>query len=154
MVDREKALQIAYHYLDYSPRTRWEIHRKLIQSGFEKDVVEDTLNELERIDLINDRVYCERWVESRFESKGYGKVRLEAELRQRGVDKDVIHEALQKLTEEEEITKALTLASKQLSSGSSIKLDEKRKLFAFLQRRGYNTGIIEKVFSQLGEDDD
>ncbi len=154
MEERERALQIAYRYLDYSAHTRWEVHRKLMQSGFEEDVVEKTLTALESIDLINDHAYSQRWIESRSVSKGYGKVRLESELLQRGVDKDVIREALQQLSEEEEINKAFSLARKQLSSGAPMNLKEKRRLFAFLLRRGYNTGIIEKVFTLLGVDND
>jgi|YelNatPaOPRAMG01_1025707.scaffolds.fasta_scaffold06451_2 regulatory protein len=154
MEERERALQIAYRYLDTSPRTRWEVRKKLMQSGFEEDVVEETLNALEGIDLVNDDEFCHRWIESRSSSKGYGKIRLEAELIQRGVDKDVIREALRQLTEEEEITKAFAIARKHLSSEAPMNLKEKRRLFAFLLRRGYNTGIIEKVFTLLGVDND
>jgi regulatory protein len=123
-------------------------------SDFEEDVIEETLNALESIDLINDHAYSHRWIESRSASKGYGKVRLEAELIKRGVDKEVIREALQQLSEEEEITKACSIARKQLPLGAPLNLKEKRRLFAFLLRRGYNTGIIEKVFTLLGVNND
>lgn len=145
----EKALQAALTYLDYQSRTRREVERRLLRAGYEADDIEAVLHELELAGYVNDERYSSEWVESRGQRHGIGRTRLAQELMRKGVDKETTDQALSELDPETEFTQALELARKRAGVILAPDPAQKRRLAAFLQRRGYNWSIIEQVFSKL-----
>src|ERR1044071_5115614 len=114
MTPLESARLIAEKYIDFQPRTSAEVRRKLARAGFEEDVVESVMSDLERAELLDDSRFSADWVESRSRRKGFGKMRLAAELRQKGVDKKQIEEATSEIDPEAEVKAALSLAQKRI----------------------------------------
>ena len=149
MTPLESARLLAEKYIDFQPRTAAEVRRKLARAGYEEDVVETVVADLERAELLDDSRFSADWVESRSRRKGLGKIRLAAELRQKGVDRKQIDEATSELDPAAELKSALALVRKRVSPGDSADPSAKRKLAAYLQRRGYNWEIIQQVFSEL-----
>lgn len=146
----ETAREIALRFIDFQPRTSREVRNRLMRAKFEEDVVDSVVADLERAGLLNDSEFSEAWVESRARSKGIGRRRLASELIKRGVDKSAIQSALETLPEEAEIQNAMQLAEKKAKSDDLTDPAARRRLAGFLQRRGYNWGIIEQVFEKMG----
>lgn len=149
MTDSESARLLAEKFIDFQPRTSAEVRRKLTRAGYEEDVIEKVIADLERAELLDDSRFSAEWVESRSRRKGLGKVRLAAELRQKGVEKAMVDEAVAEIDPESELRIAISLARKRVSPGDSSDPAVKRKLAAYLQRRGYNWEIIQQVFGEL-----
>ena len=149
MNDFETARETALRYMDYAPRTRAEVRRRLLKGGFDEETIEAVLADLEHTNLLDDAQFSKDWVESRSRRKGLGRVRLAAELRRKGVSKEQTEEAVGEIDEEAELAAALEIARKRLRPEESADPAAKRRLAAFLQRRGYKWEIIEQVFSQL-----
>src|SRR5690242_13365697 len=146
MAPLESARLLAEKYIDFQPRTSAEVRRKLVRAGYEEEVVESVVADLQRAELLDDSRFSADWVESRSRRKGLGKMRLAAELRQKGVDKAQVDEAVAEIDPEAELKAAISLARKRVSSGELRDPAAKRKLAAYLQRRGYNWEIIQQVF--------
>ncbi len=73
--------------------SRAELTRKLASRGFDDDLLARVLDELARQGLQSDERYVESYVNERIR-KGFGPLRIEAELRERGVDEDLIRRYL------------------------------------------------------------
>jgi len=83
-----------------------------------------------------------------------GEARLRQELAAKGIEKQIIEEAIKRnIGAEEELKMALELAQERLQRHyqSQDWLAIKRKLFAFLHRRGFAYGIITEVVRRLGQ---
>src|SRR5262245_18968980 len=124
----ESARLLAEKFIDDQTRTSAEVRRKLARAGYEEDVIESVVSDLERAELLDDSRFSADWVESRSRHKGFGKLRLAAELRQKGIDKKVVDEATAEIDPDSEAKAALSLAQKRLSDAKSTDPAAKRKL--------------------------
>ena len=149
MKEAQSARAIAEAFIAHTPRTAAEVLRRLRQAGYDEDIVARTLADLERAGLVDDRAFAMAWVESRSRSKGYGRVRLETELRRKGVDSEVIGEALKQIEPEREHSLARSVALHLLGSADIADYAVRRRLAGYLQRRGYSWETIEQVIADI-----
>jgi regulatory protein len=152
---RESARMLAENYIDFAPRTVAEVRRRLAKAQYEEDVIEEVIADLIRAELLDDTRFSAAWVESRSRAKRLGRARLAAELRQKGVPREEVEQALGDLAPESELASATELARKRLPEGEAAwnspaeRAAARRKLSAYLQRRGYKWEIIEQVFARV-----
>lgn len=149
MSDYETAREIALRYIDYAPRTTAEVRRRLARAQVTSEVIEAVITALQSAGLLDDARFSREWVESRSGSKRYGRLRLAAELRAKGIPLEQITEALRDIDANSELHAALSLARERLGGTVNPDPATRRRLVAYLQRRGYNFDIIEQVFAQL-----
>ncbi len=127
---------------------------KILQNkGISQDISEEVLAQLELDGLVDDNKFLRDWIDLRMRTKPMGKVKLRQELLGKGIDKTLIDHELQNISRDEELEVALELAEKKLRSEVGFE-DEgvKRRLFGFLQRRGFTQDIIMNVFRRIEED--
>ena len=148
---RESALR----FLGYRARSRVELRRRLLQKGYDPDLVEQAIAALDRSGLINDVEFSQSWVRARTGSRPMGPGRIAAELRQKGVDREVIDDALQAVDPESELALALTVGRKKIEQlrGEDPRA-ARRKLGLALMRRGFSSGVCAKVADLLLRDDE
>jgi regulatory protein len=151
----EAARQIALRFLAYAPRSRAEIEKRLAKAGIGPDRIAAVLAELEAQNWINDAQFAQDWIADRADRKRYGRTRLAAELRNRGVDREALQAALEGIDDEAELRRARAAAhprwpAESLANAETAVLQkEKHRLATFLQRRGFSWRIIEQVLSEL-----
>ncbi len=146
-----RARNVAYRYLTYRPRSRFELTTKLQEKDFDGAVVEAVLADMKRLGYINDRQFAEQWASGRVRLRGFGRRRIEQELRTKGIDRDVIAEALGLVfgvdTETETACKE---AEKKLNLMKSADRETKRRRLAgFLERKGFSYDIIRAVLKGI-----
>src|SRR3954454_11918223 len=90
----EQARNLCLRLLTARARTRSELEVQLTKRGYPDNVTERVLNRLAQVGLIDDVDFAEQWVRSRRVNAGKGKRALAAELRNKGVDNEVITAAL------------------------------------------------------------
>jgi len=83
----DSAYQAALKILSRRDYFLAELRGRLVQKEFNADEVDDALRRCAELGLLDDERVARRFVELRAVSRGWGPRRLEAELRQRGVDK-------------------------------------------------------------------
>lgn len=83
-------MEIAVRFLGTRPRTRWELTRRLRRAGAAPEVIEATLERLAELGYVDDVAFARWWVEERDRHAPRGRRMVEAELRQRGVPREVV----------------------------------------------------------------
>ena len=148
----EVAYQRALNFLSYRARASEEIRRNLRKKDFSEEIIEAVIERLERHNYINDAEFAALWVDNRSEFRPRGRYALRTELRQKGISDKVIEVALQDLDEDDLAYRA---AEKQARKYKPMEWqDFKKKLGAFLSRRGFNYDIISAVLPQIWEEQD
>ena len=148
----EKAKEKALRLLDYRPRSSKEIERGLAKAGFAEEVVEETLRRLEELGLIDDLQFARMWIKHR---RAMGKTRIKWELRQKGVSNDVVKEALSEVDPETEYQSAVGAArSRWERDKDPDQRARRRKLAAYLQRKGFGWDVINGVLNELSGEPD
>ena len=151
----EAARAVALRFMGYTARSRAEVERRLERVEFAPEVVAAVLAELEERGWLDDAQLAQAWVSDRADRKKYGRRRLAAELKRKGVEKETLQEAVGAIADEEELERALAAARLKwhpeiLETADRAALQtEKRRLSEFLQRRGFSWEIITQVLAQL-----
>ncbi len=146
-----KATEAALVLLEVRARARREIETRLAQKGYEEGVIAQVLENLTRLGLLDDAVFAAQWVEAKTREGGsrpVGRRRLSSELYGKGVAKDQIAEAVEKVTNADELALARAAARKKVRTVPTERealQAERRKLMGFLQRRGFGWETVKQV---------
>jgi len=139
-----EALQYAFLLLSYKARTVSELKQRLTRKGFSPDIISHALQRLAELKMIDDAGFARRFAEDRITIGHKGKWRVRGELLKRGVAREHIEDAL--ATAPDETAAAREVAQKYLSRNRRLEPDVlKRRLYAFLARRGFSPDTIRHV---------
>jgi regulatory protein len=140
------ARAVCLRLLTLQPRTRSELAAALAKRGVPDDAAETVLGRFTEVGLIDDRAFAAAWVDSRHAGRGLARRALAAELRRRGVDGEVVGEAVAVVDAEAEERAARALVARRLPS--TRRLDQPariRRLAGMLARKGYPAGLSMRV---------
>ncbi|MCI0399226.1 MAG: RecX family transcriptional regulator [Chloroflexi bacterium] len=145
----ERAKQSAYHFLSYRPRSLAEVRRNLLDKGFDDAVVDQALERLAELNLVDDQAFARYWVEQRETFKPRSRLALRQELRQKGLSREEIDEALADVDEPAAAYKA---GQKKATQWAHLPEAEFLiKMGRFLQRRGFSYATVEDVAREIWE---
>ena len=149
--ESKNARRRAIRYLVYRDRSRNEIIHYLHGKKFSANAVDKTIIFLESNDYINDERFAMQFGRSRIVNKKIGRLRLGLELVNKGLERKIIKETLNSLYEEYDEKKiAMSCAKKKLATYSPSNSEkDRRRIAKFLERKGFPSGIIYKVVTQL-----
>ena len=145
----ERAYERALNFLSYRPRSEAEVCRNLHKKDVEDEVVEVVVERLTRAGLLDDREFARYWVENRLQFNPRGARVLRQELWQRGVPASIIADTLAGLDEEVAARKAADAGARRLAHLEPR--DFRRKLGAYLARRGFSYAVIETLVEEMLE---
>ena len=147
------AYNYALNLLSARPYATRALHRKLIQKQYSAADADDAIRRLVDNGLLNDAKYAEQYARSKIALTGASKRRIQQDLFRKGIKSDVATSAIATVLEQEEIDPAAVIervAKKRLAQlGDLEPLVLRRRLFAFLARRGYDVDEIKRVVSRL-----
>src|SRR5947209_17623487 len=154
----QQAVDRAYNYLSYRPRSREEVRRYLRRKETPPEIIEAALERLDRLDLINDHAFTTFWVESREQFSPRGARALKNELRMKGVEREVVEELI---NDDKDGERALLAARKKALPLVRIPGMDfatfRTRLGSFLQRRGFgyevSTRTVRALWKELAEED-
>jgi regulatory protein len=149
--ERSDAYMKAIRFLGTRPRTEKEVQTKLLSAGYEQPVIEETLRRLSEQSYIDDRQFAKLWTEHRIQSQRKGKAYIRQELLQKGVDRELVQEALQGIDPDDELSSALEIGSKKWRQTSGQPIERQRKTMAFLLRRGFSADVVQQAVRKLNE---
>jgi regulatory protein len=143
-----KAQAYALMLLGYRERSLREIEMRMRQKGYEEKLVEKVVKYLKDRNLINDKRFTQLWAESRIK-KGYGRWRIQSELEQKGVNREIGDEILKDLYSGiDEVQVALDLVEKKRwVSKEPPRLTE--RVSNLLRRRGFSFEVISDVVEKI-----
>ncbi len=153
----EEAARIERRYAEYFARksaarslakrnmSHSELSKKLRGRGFSEEESEKAVDWFEERGLIDDGAYAKSIV-SYYVGRGYGVMRIRQELSRRGIDRETVDEALIALGSNDGAI--ASLIEKKLQ-GKVPDADEKRKLYAYLARRGFRHDEIRAAMADM-----
>lgn len=144
----QRSAQDAYSYslrlLAYRARSFRELTRKLTEKEYPEEVIDETTQRLIELDLIDDLRFGRELASTRIRNKHWGKARIRAELRNKGLDSDTIDDVISGIDPEEEATAVSKALAKWLRiSATSAKDPSKLRERAarHLAQRGFNSAL-------------
>ena len=149
-----EARNIVLNQLNFMPRSRKELETALAKRNIEPDVAKIVLDRFVEIGTVDDAAFAELLVRSRCNTKRVSRSVLRQQLRQKGVDQEIIDDALMVITDDDELRMATELVERKARAMSRLEPEvRKRRLFGLLARKGYNTSIALRVISDLEASD-
>ena len=127
------------------PRSKREINNWLRKYKVHESIHKELFSKLKRLELVNDEKFAVWWVEQRTSFRPRGKRALEAELRQKGIDRKFIIKALNKVKIDEVKIARELLKKKKYRWERLDKSKAREKMTGFLARKGFDWDVIKKV---------
>lgn len=143
----ERAYERALNFLSYRPRSEAEVRSALRRKGFAEEAIESVVGRLTRAGLLNDAEFARYWVENRAQFRPRGVRALRYELRGKGIADAVISEELDRVDEERSARGSAESAARRFAHLPAPEF--RRKLGAYLARRGFSFTVIQPLVEEL-----
>ena len=137
-----KASQRALDFLSHRPRTVREIEDKLSED-YPPDITGRVMDMLFEYKYVDDASYAVEYVRERV-NMGYGPLKIEWELRNRGIGQELIDTALEQVSEIHVKSAAAALRAKYRNK-PEMDDKERSRAFNFLLRRGFDSDTVEEA---------
>jgi len=149
-LELQRAKNYAFLLLKFRLRSEKEIYQRLKKKKFPENIIQETLFFLRDKKFIDDIFFAKTWIESRLK-KPLGLRRIKIELRQKGIDKEIIDSQLSEIkkgySEQEIVIKTAQQRLNKLKGIEPIKA--KSRVYGYLLRRGFSPEIVIDVLNQL-----
>ncbi len=127
--------------------TRAEIARKLCDKGADESMAERITAYLAESGYLNDEEYARRYVKTAI-ARGYGSHKINAVLREKGVDAHVIQKSIAAADTYQAIA---PLIEKKCATLCINEPKDRNKLIAYLSRRGFELSQILAAIDEYKE---
>lgn len=124
----------------------YEIKQKLKKKSYPPELIQEVTQQLCADGLLNDARFTENYIRYRRE-KGFGPLRIAAELRARGIPPEVIAELLE-ITDNAWFASVHKIWQKYFRGKIPADVNECAKQMRFLQYRGFTREHIDSLFKE------
>jgi len=155
----KEARDYAFLLLSYRSRSCQELQDRLVKKGYEREVVQEVVEELKSLHYLDDHTFAREWVEMRLREKR-GKILIRQELLKKGIDKEVIDDSIAEgfnkvASSEDEL--AWRAIEKMISRYQKLEKSKAyRRIKNFLIRRGFSSeateNTLDRFFQNYGRD--
>ncbi|MCA0294409.1 MAG: recombination regulator RecX [Actinobacteria bacterium] len=143
------AREIALRQLTVRARSRTELARALARKNVPEDVAQEVLDRLSDVGLIDDAEFARDWLAAG-DRRQKSRRALLAELAEKGVDRDVIDEAVADLDGDRDLAVARGLAERKARSLAGLDPQVRyRRLAGALARRGFPASVVAQVTREV-----
>ena len=147
----ETAIEKALRFLGPRQRSQAEVEERLVKYGYDAATITSVSIRLKEDHLLSDDDFAAMWVENRSTFRPRSHRMLQLELKHKGVEESVVLKALDQAKDDE--TLAYMAAKKYASRLSNLDWQIfRRRLGAFLGRRGFSYGTVQPVVKQVWDE--
>lgn len=147
--EKIQALDKAFSYLSATMKTERQMRDYLCKKGYLPSVCDYVLEKLYYYKLLDDKLYTKQYIKSASKTKGARRISLE--LRQKGVDVDMIDDAL--ITIEDAEQRAKEVLAKYMRHKANTK-ENLAKAFRYLLSRGFNYDDVKSALANYGMEEE
>ena len=137
-------------YCAYQERCVREVRDKLKTYDIPQEDRDKILDYLLDNRFVNDERFAKSFVRGKINQSGWGVNKIRFHLVQKGIDKEIIDEALGQTDEEvyrQRLTDILKTKSKTIKTDSDF--EKKRKLAAYAMQKGFEGNLVWDVLKDL-----
>ena len=140
----------AYRLLSYRPRSEAEIKTRLLRSGSAAGDVDAVVFNLKSLGLLDDEAFANYWKEHYGLRKLRGKAVVKAELRRKGIDREIVDKTVEDM---DDYQIAYAAGAKKIRT---LKYTDHRgfrqKLGTYLLGRGFSYESVNRAVRSLWEE--
>ena len=141
---------MAMQWLARREHSRRELQDKLIKKGCDAALATEVVNKMESEHLVSDDRFMESLIRVR-RSKGYGPVRIQKELLEKGVESEAISNCLD-VTGQGWLEDIRRVQRKKFGGKIPKSYAERARQARFLQYRGFTYDQIQQLLNPRGQD--
>lgn len=152
-VDRAKTTIL--NILSMVAKTRSQLETRLAEKGYSPDVIEEAIDRMVEVGVIDDASFARTYASSRHAGRGLARRAISRELHQKGIDAELIEEALETVDEDAERQRAVELVRKKARSTQGLETQARvRRLVGMLARKGYPGNVAFSVVKEVLAEED
>ena len=144
----------ALNMLAFRARSASELARVLVRKGADRVHVEQAIARLVEQGFIDDAAFARAFSRAKVVGASHSRRRVQHDLLRKGVSRDVAARAIDATFEEEGVDKnalVLSAAQKKLRTLAGLDVEvRRRRLYAFLARRGFDAEDIRAAMHTVG----
>ena len=137
-------------YCAYQERCEKDVRDKLKAFDIPQELKDEILDYLLDNRFVNDERFAKAFVRGKVNQSGWGVHKIRFHLMQKGIDKEVIDEALGQTDEEayrQRLIDILKTKAKTVKADSDF--ERKRKLAAFAMQKGFEGSLVWEVLKEF-----
>lgn len=145
----KRAKKRAMHILKQMDRTEHQLREKLARGEYPQECIDSAVEYVKKYRYLDDERFASSYV--RYHQEKLSRQQLSVKLSQKGVNKDIIAEALEMEYEADDGEKIRNLLSKRHFDPDNTDRQENNKIYQYILRRGFKSSDILKemrVFSE------
>jgi len=150
-----KVYDRALNMLAFRGRASRELARSLERKGEPRELVSRAIERLTEQGLLDDSAFAESFTRAKVLGAQQSRRRVQQDLARKGVAREVSDAAIATVFEEEQVDQRQIVeqaARKKLASLRKLEpMVRRRRLYAFLARRGYDADDIRLAMDTVGE---
>ena len=150
-----EALNKAAAYCTLCERCISEVKSKLDAWGVSYSSQLTIIDKLIDEKFIDEKRYCQAFVNDKLRFNHWGRIKIQAKLREKKLPRDLISEALENIDEEEYNNILLTLIKNKSREAGNVEEHKKReKILRFAASRGFEPSLIMKQLNYYPDEVD
>ena len=143
--DAHRAKEKALYLLEHRAHSKKELTEKIARTTASREAAQAAADRMEELGLLNDGEYARRYAQELFTRKRYGAMRVRQELRQKGIDPELVEELLAEYADENAALMNMQALLLKKYPGWQEDGKVRRRAFAALQRLGYAYADIRRA---------
>ena len=137
------------YYCSYQERSHSEVLRKIKTYSPKHEEINSIISDLIKEDYLNETRFAKTFTRGKFNFKNWGKNRIKLELKKRNISEKNIELGLKEIDNKDYEKKFDDLFEYISSKHKNLgKLNRKKKVFDYLQYRGWEN---DKIFKKINE---
>lgn len=146
----ERAREIVLNQLTSRAKSRNELEKVLARKEIPEDAARAVLDRMSEVGLVDDAAFAKAWVSERQQRNHLSRRALRYELSRKGVESEVLDEALDGVDVDDEYAAAKSLAEKKYRSVRSLEPQvQRRRISGALARKGFSYSITGAVLAEV-----
>lgn len=137
-----------------SERCTREAERKLMQWGYPAEKIQEALRQLQKEGFVDDERFARAFARGKFHNLKWGRMKIAAELKARGLDSGLVQIALEEIPEEE--YRALVEKELHKKMASLITKDRwslRAAVLRFAASRGYEAPVVYQILDDPSDEE-
>ncbi|MEA3285829.1 MAG: RecX family transcriptional regulator [Candidatus Marinimicrobia bacterium] len=157
-LENDDRVELAYtgllNFIAYRERCEFEVMQWLFKKGY-SDLEDDLVKRLKDKNYLNDSRFARLFIRDRVKLKGWGPNRLRNELFSKRIGKNIIEDELEIIRQDYDFDQmAAEQIQRKVKYLTHPTFKDKKRLWTFLQRRGFESSSITLALSQIEFTDD
>lgn len=147
--DIRKAYNTAINYLSHRMRSETEVREHLKKKEISDSVIKEAIHKLYELKFLNDEEFAKAFVQTKLNTTDKGADVIKLELKEKGIAPDLITKAIEEVSFDEQLEKAIKLSEKYaLKNKKDSSRILKQKIEQMLKRKGYSFPIIRAALDE------